>query len=591
MGVRAIRLFVVFALSSILSGATAEAVRLPWGPVALLGQDAAIALAFAALEWVLRRWPRVAGAAYAATSVYAAVNVPVARLLSTPLSWPMLRAARGTLGDSIAHHVTLPNAVLVAVVIATAALLPRFIRRVPRPAAAMLLVLGAGLALLGPAASRRVDVGPGGQNALFTLAATALPRVPSREGARSGEIRGDWRESTFVEAPPKPGEDLRRLRGEARGRSVVLVLLESTGAQYLRSYGAPEDPMPAVTELSRDAIQFENAFCVYPESIQGLFSVIASTVPAIDTAAEVHGRLPVLSMAEVLARRGYRTGLFHSGRFAYLGMDAVVSAKGFEALEDAGDIGGEHDSSFGIDEPSTVRRILRWIDSFESGEPFFVTYLPVAGHHPYEVPGGGPFSDREEIGRYKNALHYADRSLAALIDGLRTRGLLEHCLLVLAGDHGEAFEQHDGNYGHTFQIYEENVHVPLLLVAPGLRLGPIRVERAASLLDISPTICDLLGADAPAEWQGSSLLDPAPKMAYFFTDYSRALLGLRDGRWKAIHDMTSGRTRLFDLVADPGESVDLAPREPERTETYRRRLLAACAEQRAFVHDRAAPRS
>ncbi|HZN59680.1 MAG TPA: hypothetical protein VFD71_16520, partial [Planctomycetota bacterium] len=69
---RAIRLFVVLALSSILSGATAEAVRLPWGPVALLGQDAAIALAFAALEWVLRRWPRVAGAAYAATSVYAA---------------------------------------------------------------------------------------------------------------------------------------------------------------------------------------------------------------------------------------------------------------------------------------------------------------------------------------------------------------------------------------------------------------------------------------------------------------------------------------------------------------------------------------
>jgi arylsulfatase A-like enzyme len=80
-------------------------------------------------------------------------------------------------------------------------------------------------------------------------------------------------------------------------------------------------------------------------------------------------------------------------------------------------------------------------------------------------------------------------------------------------------------------------------------------------------------------------------MAYFFTDYSRALLGLRDGRWKAIHDMTSGRTRLFDVAADPGESVDLAPREPERTENYRRRLLAACAEQRAFVHDRAAPRS
>src|SRR3954452_12158734 len=104
-------------------------------------------------------------------------------------------------------------------------------------------------------------------------------------------------------------------------------------------------------------------------------------------------------------------------------MDAVVGGCGFDACEDAGHIGGEHDSSFGIDEPSTVRRILRWVDE-DPGRPFFVTYLPVAGHHPYATPdGGGPFPQEPEANRYRNALHYADAALGQLFRGLRRRGL------------------------------------------------------------------------------------------------------------------------------------------------------------------------
>src|SRR5207247_10163875 len=135
---------------------------------------------------------------------------------------------------------------------------------------------------------------------------------------------------------------------------------------------------------------------------------------------------------------------------------------------DAGDIGGHHNSSFGVDEPSTVASILRWVDALPVGQRFFVTYLPIAGHHPYETPEPGPFPDRDEFGRYRNALHYGDESLGPLVRGLRTRGLEDHTLWIVLGDHGEGFGQHEGHYGQTFCLSAENVDVPVMLVSPVL---------------------------------------------------------------------------------------------------------------------------
>jgi hypothetical protein len=77
--------------------------------------------------------------------------------------------------------------------------------------------------------------------------------------------------------------------------------------------------------------------------------------------------------------RDIAPALFHSGRFGYLGMEDVIRNRGYSTLEDAGNIGGNHNSSFGVDEPSTVVRVLQWIDSLPAGGSFFVSYLPIAG--------------------------------------------------------------------------------------------------------------------------------------------------------------------------------------------------------------------
>src|SRR5258708_33059515 len=155
--------------------------------------------------------------------------------------------------------------------------------------------------------------------------------------------------------------------------------------------------MPNLTRLADQAILFEHAYTVYPETIKSFFGVQCSLRPALDTPSEAYGRDFGPSLPTVLRGQGYRTGLFHSGRFIYLGMDATVRNRGYDTLEDAGAIGGDHDSSFGIDEPSAVRRILRWFDRRPRGPRVVVSCLALAGHPPQAVPKGRPLTEDPRV--------------------------------------------------------------------------------------------------------------------------------------------------------------------------------------------------
>ena len=558
-----------------------------WTPFACVWQDALVTILFFAFEVILielsKRVFKIAGysrvivwSVYAATVLYTAINVAIARVLSTALTWPLLRATGGPLKDSIEAYLDLRNIGLILLVIGSAITLPVLLRRLQRPPQSAIAGFMITLILIGPTAAKRVDLSGLHRNAIVALITTAFPNTPAN--SQSADGRTSPFESVQI-------EDNSYLRGIAAGRNVVLVSLESTAAQYLRSYGAADDPTPNLTRISQQAILFENAYAAYPESIKGLFSVICSTYPAINTEAEQYEKIRPSSIAAELSQAGYRTGLFHSGRFAYLGMESVVRNRGYDTLEDAGDIGGDHNSSFGIDDPSTVRRILSWVDQTPKGQPVFITYLPIAGHHPYSVPEKGPFPDDNEMGRYKNALHYGDAALGALFQGFQDRGLNDNTLWIFFGDHGEAFNQHDGNIGHTLAIYEENIHVPMLIVAPGAIREQIRIKRPVSLIDIAPTILDLVGRTPPDQYQGESLIGSGASnsMSLFMTDYSLHLLGLRDGQWKFIYDLDSDRPKLFDLRHDPGENYELSSQYPQRVSVYRDQVLRWCGSQREQI--------
>jgi len=580
---RSASLLLVFVLAKLVIVWGHAAPVTGWSLLAYVWQDVMVALVFGAFDIALQRVraaTRIVWAIYWAIAIYTAINIPVGRVVFTPLTRPMLRAARGPLTDSMLVYLTTTNILLVVSVLAAAAGLPWLMRRMPRQFARLAAVCAIAVVLVGPMASSRAGTRGMDRNVVTALIGTGLPRVVAGDGA------SEWRKSRFeVDGTG----DLSRFAGTAQGLNLVMVGLESTAAQYLSLYGGEYEVMPNLNALARRALVFENAYAVYPESIKGLFSVLCSTFPAFDSEPEEYANLECRSVASVLGDAGYRTAMFHSGRFGYLGMESIIRHRGYQTLEDAGDIAGSHNSSFGVDEPATVARMLAWIDALPRGQHFFLTYLPIAGHHPYATPEPGPFAGTTEIDQYRNALHYGDVSLGALIEGLRARGLDENTVWVIYGDHGEAFRQHEGNYGHTFFLYDENIHVPFLIAVPGLLRGLQQVRKVVSLVDTAPTILDLMGIAPPRNYQGRTMLDAAPRMALFFADYSLGLLGLRDGRWKFVYEIGSGRAQLFDLERDPREMSDVSAREAARASWYGQVVRGWCNAQKGYIARAAIP--
>jgi arylsulfatase A-like enzyme len=579
--------WIVLLLAKLLAIGVAPFTSSAAALVALLWQDALVALVVASVATTLRpRW--LVWTTWIVFVGYVAINVPIARVLGSPLTLTMMHAASGALTDSIRHDLTAGNVTRIAIVLAVGIVAPVLARRLAASRRASLALLVTGLLVIatGPIAAAHVDANGFDRNAITVLWPRAhLSRAPAA-------VDVDWRRSPFdrrvIDASSAHAIRLRQgyggqatshalpaLHGTARGRNVILVVLESTAAQYLKIYGAQDDPMPTLTSLARRSLVVDAAYAAYPESVKGLYATLCGRFPIFDVSAERHAALPCTSIAQSLAARGYRTALFHSGRFGYLGMAELIHDKGFDLLDDAGTIGGHVESSFGVDETTTVDRLLGWIDEADETSPFFAAYLPIAGHHPYASSAPGPFDGVREIDAYKNALYDADRALARLLDGLRARGLDRSTLLVIVGDHGEAFGQHPHNAGHTLFIYDENVRVPFVVSMPWLLQEQRRMPIVASLVDVGATIRDLVGDDeAAADADGRSILEPGNRMALFFTDYSRGWLGLRDGCWKYLFETDASRSTLFDVCDDPGETRDRAAGEIPRVGAYRDRLLA-----------------
>jgi arylsulfatase A-like enzyme len=501
-----------------------------------------------------------------------ALNVPVARVFSTPTTYAFLHGAGSALSDSFAVYLTPANLGVPVGLILLAALLPQALARLRLSPGrrTSLLALG-GLALvLAPWASGAVTTLGLHRNALVTLVSTTLAQQDA-----------DRRASAPVNRPALPAagdaDDLTALLGSAAGRNVVWIVLESTAARHLALYGGARDTMPALGALAANAVVFEHAYAAYPESIKGLFSFLCARRPSAHTPTDRYAaaRRPCDSIAQQLANAGYRTGLFHSGRFGYLGMNDIVRARGFDELDDAASIGGPFASSFGVDDPSTVRKLLSFVDG-DRQHPFFALYMPIAGHHPYHAPGHGPrpFVEQSQTDRYHNDLFTSDAAFGLLRDGLRARGLDQRTLYVVVGDHGEAFYEHEGNFAHTLFLYEENLRVPLMFAAPGLFGETRRARQLASAIDVAPTLLALLGLPVPASYQGRSLLEARPAVVSFFTDQGLWQIGLRDGPWKFIHDVEGDRSQLFDLTLDPAERRNLAALFPARTAQYRAYLGA-----------------
>jgi arylsulfatase A-like enzyme len=199
-------------------------------------------------------------------------------------------------------------------------------------------------------------------------------------------------------------------------------------------------------------------------------------------------------------------------------------------------------------------------------------------------------AQREHLVRlYDGNLAFADRELGRLRSTMERLSLWDRTVVLVTADHGEALDEH-GHVGHIRQLYEESVWIPLIVRFPrGAHLQAKRVDGMVSLIDLAPTIADLLGLldqqRARQQFQGRSLLpmifgSEARPMVLSSSSYDRPRYSLRDSSFKYIVDTANGAEELYDLRADAGERHDLAASDALRTAYYRQRLFQDLLEQR-----------
>jgi arylsulfatase A-like enzyme len=389
--------------------------------------------------------------------------------------------------------------------------------------------------------------------------------------------------------------------------NVVVVTLDTTRADQLSCLGGRPGNTPRLDALAARSALFTRAFSDSNVTNPSHASIMTG-LAAID-----HGvmnqmtRIPeaIDTLPEVFQRAGYATGGFVSSR--HVGPD--LGWQGYDALPD---LGGDRGAA------ETTDLALGWLREVGGG-PFFLWVHYWDPHMQYEPPaelaaryypgdraaGDGPRLAEHPYFRlvprdgvlqwlgdtrdpawaramYAAEVHHTDAELGRLLDALGAGPGGERTIVVVTADHGESLGEHGIYYAHT-GLYEPQLHVPLIVHAPGA--PPLRSDALVSALDVAPTIAELAGVElGRGALPGRSLAplvrgEPAPALAaprvLVHQNAHNLAVAVREGDWKLIwplgedHPLLSGAPELYDLRRDPGETQDLAAREPERVAALR----------------------
>jgi arylsulfatase A-like enzyme len=396
---------------------------------------------------------------------------------------------------------------------------------------------------------------------------------------------------------------------EARARNLILISIDTLRADRLGCYGYARPTSPFLDRQAHAGVLFADATATSSWTYPSHASLFTGLYPGRNGATELKRRMrtDVASLAEWLSARGYRAaGVVSSTLFQGYGLE-----RGFERLEYV-DPGGP--------EPSQVTaHAVQWLEEVDRSRPFFcfIHYLDPHSDYsslpefeaPFAEPYGGTASGKSEqlfqhvsgflhfdaadarhlSNLYDAGVRQQDAELEKLFAYLERSGLLADALVVLTSDHGEEFLEH-GGVMHGLAQYEESVRVPLLFFGPDVPRD-VRVAESVSLVDVMPTVLDLLGLPAPAGLDGHSLRalmeEPArargSRALFIEADLdppgptARSMVpgddtAVRRGTFKLVLDPTQGHAALFDLEHDPGEKNDVAAQHPELVRELRAEL-------------------
>lgn len=431
-------------------------------------------------------------------------------------------------------------------------------------------------------------------------------------------------------APPPSATPVTRAAARPGSPNVLLIGIDTLRADHLPVYGYTAGRTPYIDALARGGIRYARAFAQASWTRPAFATIFTGLYPSSHGAMHKADLLPdrVDTLAELLQRAGYRTVGFPNNanispafhfqqgfdEYHYLepalffGADDVASQltlyNGLRLVRERFFAGHVDVDNYYHPAERVTDAAIRWLDDAGASTPFFLFVHYMDPHDPYFVhpydgeafarvstPNPAPELAARFRTLYDGEIAYLDEHLGRLLDALRRTGRYDDTLIVLTADHGEEFHEH-GGWWHGTTLYDEQIHVPLIVKPVGAASQGRVAEELAMSVDIAPTVLAAARLDVPRSMQGHALpLDgsamPARSRVFAEEDFEGNILqAVRTSTSKFIV-ANAGNPRglpteqLFDVASDPGERDDRAQQARDAVEVMRAQLGQSFLEARA----------
>jgi arylsulfatase A-like enzyme/Tfp pilus assembly protein PilF len=372
------------------------------------------------------------------------------------------------------------------------------------------------------------------------------------------------------------------LQTEKRKLNLLVITIDTLRADHTGIYGHDKIHTPYIDDLGQNGVLFTRAFSHVPLTLPSHCSLFTGNLPLNHGVRDNGYRMPDfnVTLAEVLKKENYKTAAF-VGAFP---LDSRFGLnKGFDVYDDSyGSTNPIRDLSFIERKAEEVNsRAIGWITDNKENR-FFVWIHYFDPHAPYEPPS--PY-DLEYAGReYDGEIAYTDHVLGELLEKLDQLELTEKTLIVLTSDHGEGLGEHREKT-HGIFIYDSTLRVPLIFSNPKILPENKVISDQVALIDVMPTILDLMDLGPMPETEGNSLRSvlsgkKSVPDRYCYIESVAAMMdrnwaplqGIRTKEWKYIDAPVP---ELFDLLSDPEENYNIVEKKPELARRFQKELQNA----------------
>jgi len=358
---------------------------------------------------------------------------------------------------------------------------------------------------------------------------------------------------------------------------IIVVSIDTLRADHLPAYGYTKVRTPAIDALAADGVVFERAYSHAPQTLPAHVALLSGQLP-FETGVRDNVGFTVKRgerlLPQMLRDRGFTTGGVVS---SYVLRKETGISQGFDFFDDEMPPSSPELSIGQVQRDGAESEAIaeHWLDTIGTSRAFLFLHL-YEPHKPYAPPER--FADYDP---YDGEIAYADEIVGRLVRYLKSHQLYDRSTVILLSDHGEGLGDH-GEQEHGLFLYDEAIHVPLVVKQEGNTGSGRRVADVVQHIDLVPTILDLVKAPGSGGFRGRSLKPvlegtgtlPAPSV------YAEALYARYHFGWSELTALTDDRYRyvkapreeLYDLQHDAHEHANIADERPQARQALRRAL-------------------